>query len=385
MQTPCRPSPANSRRPCAPRPARAPSARSGCRRRKQVERVHEGRADDAEDVLHALGDQGFHKRFAGVMCLLLMSISWRAGAGRVDSGLHIGRAPILHPKRRHSHPASFHFPQNPSRGGPPQARSSFLKDERRILRRAALTLLELVAQSERPVSLAALTEASGLPAVRAAHPVAAGRRRHAAASPPARATSAAGARDAMINSRCGERHRILDSLVDEIGETCNCTMLDGDEVVYLDRVETAWPLRVNLQPGSRVPLHCSASGKLFLAHMRREARERLLPPRCRAIHPVRHAGAGPRIPQHPQGRRQLRPRGIPAGHRLHVPILHGNRAVAAVALHAPLARCPSTRPAPGCRACSRRRRRVRGGCADAGRLNAPLSRTRPCQKPICPG
>ena len=38
-----------------------------------------------------------------------------------------------------------------------------MKDERRILRRAALTLLELVAQSERPVSLAALTEASGLP------------------------------------------------------------------------------------------------------------------------------------------------------------------------------------------------------------------------------
>ena len=153
------------------------------RRRKQVERVHEGRADDAEDVLHALGDQGFHKRFAGVMCcLLLMSISWRAGAGRVDSGLHIGRAtPILHPKRRHSHPASFHFPQNPSRGGPPQARSSFLKDERRILRRARAHPAGTGRAIRTPGVLGRLTE--GLrpaQAVRAAHPVAAGRRRHAA-------------------------------------------------------------------------------------------------------------------------------------------------------------------------------------------------------------
>lgn len=47
-------------------------------------------------------------------------------------------------------------------------------------------------------------------------------------------------------------------------------------MVYLDRVETAWPLRMNLQTGSRVPLHCSASGKLLLAHLPRAARQRLL-------------------------------------------------------------------------------------------------------------
>ncbi|KAG0760697.1 hypothetical protein G6F22_019061 [Rhizopus arrhizus] len=114
------------------------------------------------------------------------------------------------------------------------------------------------------------------------------------------------ARETLLNSPLrGERHRILDSLVDEIGETCNCTMLDGDEVIYLDRVETAWPLRVNLQTGSRVPLHCSASGKLFLAHMRREPRARLL-------------AAAP-LPRYTPNtlRRQLRPRRIPAGHRLH--------------------------------------------------------------------
>ena len=61
-----------------------------------------------------------------------------------------------------------------------------------------------------------------------------------------------------------------------MGETCNLTALSGAEVIYLDRVETAFPLRLDLRPGSRVPLHCSASGKLFLAHLPRAQRERLL-------------------------------------------------------------------------------------------------------------
>lgn len=81
-----------------------------------------------------------------------------------------------------------------------------------------------------------------------------------------------------------ERHAILRGLVDRIGETCNLTMLAGAEVLYVDRVESAWPLRLHLEPGSRVPLHCTASGKIFLAHMPRERRERLL-----AARPLRAA------------------------------------------------------------------------------------------------
>jgi len=80
----------------------------------------------------------------------------------------------------------------------------------------------------------------------------------------------------MNSSVRGSRHAILQRLVDELGETCNFTMLDGSEVVYLDRVETAWPLRMNLQPGSRVPLHCTASGKLFLAMLPSARRAKLL-------------------------------------------------------------------------------------------------------------
>jgi DNA-binding IclR family transcriptional regulator len=85
------------------------------------------------------------------------------------------------------------------------------------------------------------------------------------------------AEDVLLNAQVrASRHAILQKLVDEIGETCNFTMLAGTDVVYLDRVETAWPLRFHLQPGSRVPIHCSASGKLFLAYMPPAQRNRLL-------------------------------------------------------------------------------------------------------------
>ena len=80
----------------------------------------------------------------------------------------------------------------------------------------------------------------------------------------------------LNNTVHGARHMVLRRLVDEVGESCNITALSGSEVLYLDRVETPAPLRFYLQPGSRVPVHCSASGKLFLAQMSPSQRRRLL-------------------------------------------------------------------------------------------------------------
>ncbi|RYF83487.1 MAG: IclR family transcriptional regulator [Comamonadaceae bacterium] len=65
----------------------------------------------------------------------------------------------------------------------------------------------------------------------------------------------------------GLRHDVLSELVRQVGETCNFTTLDGTQVLYLDRVEAHWPLRLTLDVGSHVPLHCTASGKLLLAQM----------------------------------------------------------------------------------------------------------------------
>lgn len=85
------------------------------------------------------------------------------------------------------------------------------------------------------------------------------------------------AEDLLLNNTFhGAQRLVLRQLVDEIGESCNLTALSGSEVVYLDRVETAAPLRFYLHPGSRVPAHASASGKLFLAQLGAARSKRLL-------------------------------------------------------------------------------------------------------------
>ncbi len=80
----------------------------------------------------------------------------------------------------------------------------------------------------------------------------------------------------MNDTAHGARHAVLRTLVAEVGESVNLTALSGSEVIYLDRVETPAPLRFYLHPGSRVPVHCSASGKVFLSQMVASQRQRLL-------------------------------------------------------------------------------------------------------------
>lgn len=60
---------------------------------------------------------------------------------------------------------------------------------------------------------------------------------------------------------------VLRALVSKLGETCNLTVPDAGHVLYIERVETSEPLRMHLPLGTRVPMHCTASGKLLLASM----------------------------------------------------------------------------------------------------------------------
>jgi IclR family acetate operon transcriptional repressor len=72
-------------------------------------------------------------------------------------------------------------------------------------------------------------------------------------------------------------HVVLQRLVHTLNETCNIGTILNGEVVYLDRVEAEhWPLRLHYSIGSRVPLHCSAIGKLYLALAASARRRRLL-------------------------------------------------------------------------------------------------------------
>jgi len=157
----------------------------------------------------------------------------------------------------------------------------------------AFDLLERLARAGEPVTLAGLTQEAGLPKPTThrllAMLVDAGL---AAREPDGRRfvpgpRAARFALDALLSGAArAPRHAILARLAAEIGETVNLTMLDGVDVVYLDRVEAAWPLRMTLQPGSRVPLHCTASGKLLLALLPAARRERIVA----ALDLARHTG-----------------------------------------------------------------------------------------------
>lgn len=74
-----------------------------------------------------------------------------------------------------------------------------------------------------------------------------------------------------------QRRTILRRVVSEITETCNLAVLKKAALVYLDRVEAPWPLRLYMpEGGAGLPPHCCASGKLLLAHLPAAERQGLL-------------------------------------------------------------------------------------------------------------
>ncbi|SLN45124.1 Acetate operon repressor [Falsiruegeria litorea R37] len=76
-----------------------------------------------------------------------------------------------------------------------------------------------------------------------------------------------------VNTMSSERIRtarlaIMKAAAEEIGETINLATPDREGMTYLDRVETKWPLRIQLPIGTQVPFHCTASGKMYLSSLR---------------------------------------------------------------------------------------------------------------------
>lgn len=72
------------------------------------------------------------------------------------------------------------------------------------------------------------------------------------------------------------RLAVMRSVAERIGETCNLVLPEREGMVYLDRVETHWPLRIQLPVGTEVPFHCTASGKMYLSSLRPDALDRML-------------------------------------------------------------------------------------------------------------
>ncbi|MEP6679486.1 MAG: IclR family transcriptional regulator [Betaproteobacteria bacterium] len=147
----------------------------------------------------------------------------------------------------------------------------------------AFALLERIVAAEAPVPLGDATAGAGLPKPTVYRMLAVLEDAGLVMREPGGRRVSAGPRLTRLaldvlrqGSARGPRRAILQALAATIGETVNLTAIEGGDVVYLDRVESDWPLRIALQPGSRVPLHCSASGKLLLALMPAARRKRLV-------------------------------------------------------------------------------------------------------------
>lgn len=63
------------------------------------------------------------------------------------------------------------------------------------------------------------------------------------------------------------RKHVLNALVTDLGETCNISMPERHAMICLDRVETKWPLRIELPAGTETPFHCTATGKMYLSSL----------------------------------------------------------------------------------------------------------------------
>lgn len=73
-----------------------------------------------------------------------------------------------------------------------------------------------------------------------------------------------------------ERLMVMKALAEEVGETCNLAAPGRYGMVYLDRVETHWPLRIQLPVGTQVPFNCTASGKMYLSSLRNDKLNRMM-------------------------------------------------------------------------------------------------------------
>lgn len=65
-------------------------------------------------------------------------------------------------------------------------------------------------------------------------------------------------------------HPHLTSLAHEVQDTCSLTVLDGDDVVYVDRVKATRLLVVDIDVGTRIPAYITSTGRVLLAGLDEE-------------------------------------------------------------------------------------------------------------------
>lgn len=71
-------------------------------------------------------------------------------------------------------------------------------------------------------------------------------------------------------------HAHLLRLSHRTSKTIHLSVLEGPEVLYIDKIEGPNTLPIRSRVGTRAPAHCTASGKVLLAHLQSEEQRRIL-------------------------------------------------------------------------------------------------------------
>lgn len=74
----------------------------------------------------------------------------------------------------------------------------------------------------------------------------------------------------------GARRLVMEGLAKRLRSRVNFVVMRAGELAFVEWVESTSALRVELKPETRVPVHCSASGKLLMAHASEALRRRFL-------------------------------------------------------------------------------------------------------------
>lgn len=73
-----------------------------------------------------------------------------------------------------------------------------------------------------------------------------------------------------------EASPLMTRLVEQWDETCDLSIFDEERVFYVDVIRGSHALTIAASVGQRLPAHCTASGKLFLAHLSSDELEAFL-------------------------------------------------------------------------------------------------------------
>jgi len=68
----------------------------------------------------------------------------------------------------------------------------------------------------------------------------------------------------------------LTDLLNEFQETVNFVVPDGDSILYLEKMESPFSLRISTYRGGKRPMYCTGAGKAILAYMPVRERERII-------------------------------------------------------------------------------------------------------------